>query len=51
MEIDGCIDFDKAFCDTQNLDVFGEGYDSGDHSHPSDKAYRKMAEVVPLGRL
>lgn len=47
-ETDGCIDFDRALCDTVNPAAFGEGYDSGDHLHPSEKAYERMAAEVPL---
>ena len=42
-----CIDFDKAVRALDKPEAFAEGYDSGDHLHPSDLAYRKMAEVVP----
>ncbi len=43
-EADGCIDFDKAVRDPQNPKAFADGYDSGDHLHPSLKAYERMAE-------
>lgn len=46
-EIDGCIDFDLALRDEANPAAFREGFDSGDHLHPSGAAYRKMAEIVP----
>lgn len=46
-EIDGVIDFDKAVRDTENPAAFAQGFDSGDHLHPSDKAYQKMAQTVP----
>lgn len=46
-KIDGCIDFDKAVRDAQKPEAFAPGYDSGDHLHPSDAAYQKMAETVP----
>ena len=46
-EADGCIDFDRAVCDPQHPAAFGEGYDSGDHLHPSQAAYKRMAEEVP----
>ncbi len=46
-EADGCIDFDRAVCDPQNPVAFGDGFDSGDHLHPSQAAYRRMAEEVP----
>lgn len=44
---DGCIDFDKALCDSEDAAAFAEGFDSGDHLHPSKAAYRRMAETVP----
>ena len=46
-EIDGCIDFDKAVRNEQMPEAFAEGCDSGDHLHPSNLAYQKMADVVP----
>ncbi len=46
-EADGCIDFDKAVHDPDRPSAFGEGYDSGDHLHPSQEAYKRMAEEVP----
>lgn len=46
-EIDGCIDFDKAVRDLEHPEAFAEGFDSGDHLHPSEKAYKAMAEAVP----
>jgi lysophospholipase L1-like esterase len=45
--IDGCIDFDKALRDSANNAAFADGYDSGDHLHPSLKAYERMAQEVP----
>ena len=46
-EIDGVIDFDQALRDGFHPEAFAEGFDSGDHLHPSEKAYQKMAQVVP----
>ncbi len=46
-EADGCIDFDRAVCNPENPAAFGEGFDSGDHLHPSQTAYQRMAEEVP----
>lgn len=43
---DGCIDFSRT---VQNPDfpvAFGAGMDSGDHLHPSDAAYRLMADCA-----
>ena len=44
---DGCIDFDKAVCDNENPKSFASGFDSGDHLHPSESAYKAMAYAVP----
>ena len=48
---DGCVDFDKAVCHPTHPQAFAEGYDSGDHLHPSEKAYKAMAEAVPVSLL
>lgn len=50
-EFDGCIDFDKAVRDTQDSRKFAQGFDSGDHLHPSAAAYKAMAEAVPTELL
>lgn len=50
-DADGCIDFDAALRDEAVPAAFREGYDSGDHLHPSSLAYRKMAECVPMELL
>ncbi len=50
-EADGCIDFDRAVCDPADPAAFGAGYDSGDHLHPSQAAYKRMAEEVPENLL
>jgi len=44
---DGCIDFDKVLSDPQKTERFADGMDSGDHLHPSAKAYECMAEMIP----
>ena len=44
---DGCIDFDEAVRDEEDTAAFADGFDSGDHLHPSSKAYKAMAEAVP----
>jgi lysophospholipase L1-like esterase len=46
-EADGCIDFDLALRDAKNPTAFRDGYDSGDHLHPSSLAYKVMADTVP----
>lgn len=45
--IDGYIDFDKALCDEHDPCKFQSDCDSGDHLHPSNLGYRKMADAVP----
>ena len=50
-EIKGCIDFDKAVRDNINVAAFGNGFDSGDHLHPSEAAYKEMAKTVPVELL
>jgi len=47
-EFDGCIDFDLAVRDPERPEAFAPGYDSGDHLHPSEAAYKRMAEAVPM---
>ena len=49
--IDGCIDFDKAVRDPERPDWFLPEYDSGDHLHPSDAGYRRMAMEIPADIL
>ena len=46
-EIDGCIDFDMALRDPENPSSFRKGFDSGDHLHPNNAAYKAMADAVP----
>lgn len=46
----GCIDFDKAVRNPHKAEIFADGYDSGDHLHPSEAAYKAMADAVP-GKL
>lgn len=46
-EIKGCIDFDEALRDSANPAAFARDYDSGDHLHPSERAYERMAAEVP----
>ena len=45
-DIDGCIDFDAALRDERNPSAFREGFDSGDHLHPSAAAYKAMAKCA-----
>ena len=46
-DFDGCIDFDKAVRNPDFPERFGAGNDSGDHLHPSEQAYKIMAESIP----
>jgi len=50
-EIDGCIDFDLAVRDPMRPTAFANGYDSGDHLHPSNAAYKRMAQEIPAELL
>ena len=46
-DFDGCVDFDLAVRDAADPRSFAPGYDSGDHLHPSESAYKAMAYAVP----
>lgn len=48
---DDFVDFDKALRDAYDPRKLREQYDSGDHLHPSDEGYRKMAETFNLAHL
>ncbi|MFJ8024348.1 SGNH/GDSL hydrolase family protein [Streptomyces sp. NPDC096311] len=48
---DAVVDFDKALRDPYDPRRLRSDYDSGDHLHPSDKGYKRMAEVFELGDL
>ena len=43
---DGCVDFDAAVRSTTNPKAFADGFDSGDHLHPSERAYEAMAQAA-----
>lgn len=45
-DFDGCVDFDMAVRDPADPSAFKDGYDSGDHLHPSMACYVKMANTV-----
>lgn len=49
--LDGCIDFDAAVRDKDFPERFRDGFDSGDHLHPSKSAYKAMADAVPIELL
>lgn len=48
---DAVVDFDKALRDPYDPRRFASEYDSGDHLHPSDRGYRKMAATIDLADL
>lgn len=48
---DGVIDFDQAVRDPAFSAAFAPGFDSGDHLHPSEAAYKAMADAVPVDVL
>ncbi len=43
---DGVLDFDKALRSAVNPAAFADGFDSGDCLHPSEAAYKVMAELA-----
>ncbi|MGD6849163.1 SGNH/GDSL hydrolase family protein [Rossellomorea aquimaris] len=45
-EFDGVIDFDKALRDPDEPERYLQKYDSGDHLHPNDAGYKRMADTV-----
>ncbi|MGN0353317.1 MAG: GDSL-type esterase/lipase family protein [Roseburia sp.] len=45
-EADGCVDFDLALRNPAFPTAFRDGYDSGDHLHPSATAYQEMARTA-----
>ncbi len=46
--LEGLIDFDRAILDPDHPTRLLPRYDSGDHLHPNDEGYRRMAEEVKL---
>ncbi|MFJ8533145.1 SGNH/GDSL hydrolase family protein [Streptomyces sp. NPDC093591] len=48
---DAVADFDQAVRDPYNPRKFRPDYDSGDHLHPSDKGYERMAQAFNLQDL
>lgn len=42
----GCIDFDSVVRDEGDARRFADGFDSGDHLHPSKNAYKAMAKAA-----
>ncbi|WP_020660133.1 SGNH/GDSL hydrolase family protein [Amycolatopsis benzoatilytica] len=48
---DGVVDFDAALRDPAHPLAMLPAYDSGDHLHPNDAGYQRMAQAVPLTLL
>ncbi|OLZ69915.1 SGNH hydrolase [Streptomyces sp. IMTB 2501] len=48
---DAVVDFDKALRDPYDPRRLRPDYDSGDHIHPSDRGYSRMAAVFDLSML
>ena len=48
---DGVIDFDKLMRDPAHPLTLNPAYDSGDHLHPNDAGYQKMANAIDLDML
>ncbi|MGW0734126.1 SGNH/GDSL hydrolase family protein [Streptomyces sp. NPDC002851] len=48
---DAVVDFDRALRDPYAPERLREAYDSGDHLHPSDAGFQKMAESFNLALL
>ena len=44
--VDGIVDFDSAVRDKKDITKFATGNDSGDHLHPSEQAYKLMAQAA-----
>lgn len=47
-ELDGFVDFDKAAGDPAHPERMSAEADSGDHLHPKDGGYRRMADAFDL---
>lgn len=48
---DGVIDFDRATVDPSDPHQMAPQYDSGDHLHPGDAGYARMAEIIDIPSL
>lgn len=48
---DAVVDFDAVLRDPVRPHRLRREYDSGDHLHPGDAGYRKMAEAIDVGPL
>ena len=50
-EFDGVIDFDAVVRDPDHPSRILAAFDHGDHLHPNDAGYQKMAESIDLDML
>ena len=48
---DGIVDLDAVMRDPLHLEHLAPAYDSGDHLHPNDSGYQKIADSVDLSLL
>jgi lysophospholipase L1-like esterase len=48
---DGVADFDRVLRDPADPEQLAPAFDSGDHLHPGDAGYRRMAESIDLRAL
>jgi lysophospholipase L1-like esterase len=47
--LDGLVDVDALLRDPDHPSRLAPGLDSGDHIHPNDEGYRRMANAFPMG--